>query len=93
MHLGNALAFTLLIPGRETGIRRFCLWALGMAVLTLRRIHAHADFTSGQQVKISRRSVWATVIVTSLAARSDVALKALFARFTRKLPSHVEAAA
>ena len=93
MHLGNALAFTLLIPGRETGIRRFCLWALGMAVLTLRRIHAHADFTSGQQVKISRRSVWATVIVTSLAARSDVALKALFARFTRKLPSHVEASA
>ena len=93
MHLGNALAFTLLIPGRETGIRRFCLWALGMAVLTLRRIHTHADFTSGQQVKISRRSVWATVIVTSLAARSDVALKALFARFTRKLPSHVEAAA
>ena len=93
MHLGNALAFTLLIPGREVGIRRFCLWALGMAVLTLRRIHTHADFTSGQQVKISRRSVWATVIVTSLAARSDVALKVLFARFTRKLPSHVEAAA
>ena len=90
MHLGNALAFTLLIPERETGIRRFCLWALGMAVLTLRRIHAHADFTSGQQVKISRRRVWATVIVTSLVARSDMALKALFARFTRKLPSHVE---
>ena len=93
MHLGNALAFTLLIPGREAGIRRFCLWALGMAVLTLRRIHTHADFTSGQQVKISRRSVWATVIVTSLVARSDMVLKALFARFTRKLPSHVEAPA
>ena len=91
MHLGNALAFTLLIPRREAGIRRFCLWALGMAVLTLRRIHAHADFTSGQQVKISRRSVWATVVVTSLAVRSDVVLKALFARFTRSLPSHVEA--
>ncbi len=87
MHLGNALAFTLLIPERETGIRRFCLWALALAVLTLRRIHAHADFTSGQQVKISRRSVWATVVVTSLIVRSDVALKALFARFTRKLPS------
>ena len=93
MHLGNALAFTLLIPGRETGIRRFCLWALGMAVLTLRRIHARADFTSGQQVKISRRSVWATAIATSLMAPSDVALKALFARFTRNLPSHVEAPA
>ena len=26
-HLRNALAFTLLIPGEEAGIRRFCLWA------------------------------------------------------------------
>ena len=26
-HLRNALDYTLLIPGRETGIRRFCLWA------------------------------------------------------------------
>lgn len=87
MHLGNALEFTLIIPGRETGIRRFCLWALGMAVLTLRRIHADADFTSGQQVKISRRSVWATATVTSLTVRSDGALKGLFALFTRNLPA------
>ena len=39
-HLTNALRYTLLIPARETGIRRYCLWSLGMAVLTLRRIHA-----------------------------------------------------
>ena len=26
-HLRNALAYTLLIPAAETGIRRFCLWA------------------------------------------------------------------
>ena len=28
-HLRNALSFTLLIPPGETGIRRFCLWAVG----------------------------------------------------------------
>src|ERR1700733_2703202 len=38
VHLRNALAFTLLIPGKETGIRRFCLWAIGLAVLTLKKI-------------------------------------------------------
>lgn len=30
-HLESALAFTLLIPKQETGIRKFCLWAIGMA--------------------------------------------------------------
>ena len=86
-HLENALRFTLLIPAREIGIRRFCLWALGIAVLTLRRIHAHPGFTDSQEVKISRRSVRATVIVTNTLARSDLALRVLFHAFTRGLPS------
>ena len=86
-HLANALRFTLLIPARETGIRRFCLWALGMAVLTLRRIHARPAFTDSREVKISRRSVRATVIVTNTLARSDPALKLLFEVFTRRLPA------
>ena len=84
-HLADALRFTLLIPAREVGIRRFCLWALGMAVLTLRRIHARPAFTDSRDVKISRRSVRATVIVTNALARSDPALKLLFEAFTRRL--------
>jgi len=86
-HLANALRFTLLIPTRETGIRRFCLWALGMAVLTLRRIHARPAFTDSGEVKISRRSVRATVVVTNALAHSDLALRFLFDAFTRGLPS------
>ena len=86
-HLANALRFTLLIPTRETGIRRFCLWALGMAVLTLRRIHARPAFTDAGEVKISRRSVRATVVVTSALARSDAALKFLFEALTQGLPA------
>jgi farnesyl-diphosphate farnesyltransferase len=86
LHLQNALSYTLLIPGHEAGIRRFCLWALGMAVLTLRKVYANRDFTSGQQVKISRRSVKAVVLVSNLSVSNDTALKLLFDGFTRSLP-------
>ena len=85
-HLANALRFTLLIPPREAGVRRFCLWALGMAVLTLRRIHARPAFTDAREVKISRPGVRATVLVTSALARSDQALEFLFRTSTRRLP-------
>ena len=85
-HLEKALRYILIIPARETGIRRHCLWALGMAVLTLRRIHATPTFRDGQEVKISRRSVRAVTLVTSVLARSDLALKLLFRALTRGLP-------
>jgi farnesyl-diphosphate farnesyltransferase len=85
-HLRNALDYTLMIPSAETGIRKFCLWALGMAVLTLRQIHAHPQFRSGQEVKISRRSVKLTIGATTLAARSDALLRALFAGASLGLP-------
>lgn len=85
-HLDNALRYTLLIPSHETGIRRFCLWALGMAVLTLRKINQHRNYTSGQQVKISRRSVKATILFTNLFTHSDPMLKLLFSLTARGLP-------
>jgi len=90
LHLANALAYTLIFPRRETGIRRFCLWALGMAVLTLRKIHARLDFTAGRQVKISRRSVNATIVVTNLTVRRDAVLRLLFDLLTRRLPVPAE---
>lgn len=85
-HLNNALHYVLLIPPRETGIRRFCLWALGMALPTLRRIYRRPSFKSGQEVKISRRTVKAVVVSTSALARSDIALKTLFFCLNRNLP-------
>ena len=87
LHLQNALAYTLLIPADEIGIRRFCLWALGMAVLSLRKLHANLTFTSGQQVKISRRSVKSVVLVTNLGVSHDSVLKLLFGGATRGLPA------
>jgi farnesyl-diphosphate farnesyltransferase len=85
-HLANALRYTLLIPAHETGIRRFCLWALGMAVLTLRKINARRAFRSGQEVKISRRSVYATIFVTNLLTHHDALLRGLFRMSARGLP-------
>jgi len=85
-HLENALRYTLLLPRTETGLRRFCLWALGMAVLTLRKIDACRDFTTGQQVKISRRSVKATTILTGLVVSSNGLLEGLFYLTARGLP-------
>ncbi len=85
-HLKNALAYTMLIPEREVGIRNFCLWAVGFAVLTLRKINRNLDYTDGNQVKISRLSVRGTVAVSRLAAQHDNLLKMVFALATWRLP-------
>lgn len=87
-HLENALRYTLLIPSNEPGIRKFCLWALGMAVLTLRKLDKHRNFTDGSQVKISRNSVKATILSTNLCVRYDNLLKILFKFAARGLPEH-----
>ena len=86
LHLENALRYTLMIPAHEKGIREFCLWALGMAMLTLRKINGNLGFTDGDQVKISRKSVKATVTVTGFTVKHDFLLKLLFKWLSRGLP-------
>jgi 4,4'-diapophytoene synthase len=86
IHLKNALTYTCLIPTKEKGIRRFCLWALGMAVLTLNKINQHRDFTESTQVKITRPSVKATIFTTSILAGNNWALNQLLAISSRNLP-------
>ncbi|WP_304056749.1 phytoene/squalene synthase family protein [Nitrosomonas communis] len=85
-HLRNALTYTCMIPPQEKGIRRFCLWALGMAVLTLNKINRNRSFSQGTQVKISRLSVKATVLVTSTLVSQDWALRRMFTFASRHLP-------
>ncbi|MGR9051869.1 MAG: phytoene/squalene synthase family protein [Gammaproteobacteria bacterium] len=77
-HLENALTYTQMIPAKESGIRNFCLWALGMAVLTLKKIKTNLDFKRSSQVKISRKSVKATILATRLTGRSNLLLSWLF---------------
>jgi farnesyl-diphosphate farnesyltransferase len=85
-HLRNALAYALLLPPRESGIRLFCLWAIGLAVLTLRKIDAQPDFTRGAQVKVSHSAVLVTRLCTSAAVRNDRLLRRLFEHAARGLP-------
>jgi len=84
-HLQNALTYTQLLPSHETGIRNFCLWALGMAVLTLKKIKENLNFNESNQVKISRNSVKATIIASKLTARSNPLLSLLFNLTSRNL--------
>jgi len=84
-HLHNALKYTQLLPAHETGIRNFCLWALGMAVLTLRKIKQNLEFNHSDQVKITRNSVKATILATKLTGRSNAMLTLLFNLTSREL--------
>lgn len=85
-HLRNALSYTLLIPAREPGIRRFCLWSVVLAVLTLQRIRRNPGFHAGDQVKVSRRTVRNVVRVSSAVCRSNTLTRTLFAWSARGLP-------
>jgi farnesyl-diphosphate farnesyltransferase len=85
-HLRNALAYTLLLPRTDTGIRLFCLWAVGLAVLTLRKIAATPHFTSGAQVKVSHSAVLLVRLATSAAVRNDRLLRRMFEHAARGLP-------
>ena len=88
-HSENALHYILMLPPGERGLRRFCLWALGMAVLTLDNIHENPWFTTGNQVKISRHSVKATMLFTNALINHDSALRSLFDFARRNLPVSV----
>ncbi len=85
-HLRNALEYTLLIPPEEAGIRRFCLWAVGLAILTLRKIAANPAFSAGAQVKVSHSAVAMTQILTTVALRRNWMLRRLFAQAARGVP-------
>lgn len=86
-HLRNAHAYTLLLPREEAGIRRFCLWALGLAVLTLKNIHRRPLFRDAREVKVSRRTVAAVAIIGRVTARHDTPIRWLFTLATRRLPA------
>ena len=86
-HLKNALAYTLLLPRSEKGLRKFCLWAIGMAIFTLRKINGREHFATSEEVKISRMNVRGIILATHFAVRSNLLLKILFSLSTRGLPT------
>jgi farnesyl-diphosphate farnesyltransferase len=85
-HLRNALNYALFIPKYESGIRRFCLWSLGLSVLTLQRITRSSDFASAAEVKVSRFAVGATVASTNLMAHHNLPVRVMFELVAHRLP-------
>jgi len=86
-HLKNALAYTLLLPRNETGLRKFCLWAIGMAIFTLQKINGRSHFATSEEAEISRRSVRGIILATHFMVRSNLLLKIFFFLSTRGLPT------
>ncbi len=89
-HLRKALTYTLLIPSEEKGLRKFCTWAIIMALLTLQKIHHNRSFTHGAQVKISRRRVKATIIFCNLTVANDALFGMLFNLAALGLPGPID---
>lgn len=84
-HLADALDYTLMLPADEQGIRQFCLWALGMATQTLRKIQYSVDYPQGTNVKITRKTVGQVIFCSRLLGRSNVGLRFLFRWWSRGL--------
>lgn len=85
-HIQNALRYTLMLPSQQGGIRKFCLWALGLAILTLKNIHQSPHFRSGQEVKVSRRRVKLVIFLSKIFGRSNKMLMWLFRKAGKHLP-------
>ncbi len=77
-HLRHALDYALTIPREEAGIRKFCLWAIGLAILTLRKIHHHPGFRSTAEAKIKRRTVRMMIAIMERVVRHDRLVRLLF---------------
>ncbi|MDO8714964.1 MAG: squalene/phytoene synthase family protein [Polynucleobacter sp.] len=76
--LQGSLSYILLIPKNEIGMRRFCLLAFGLAVMTLEKIAANKEFNKKAQMKLSRNTVWIFYGFTKLAASNDFLMKSFF---------------
>ena len=78
MHLQKALLFIQKLPSQnedEKKIRHFCCWILMMALFNLHKIKTHIDFKKSSEVKISRRIVKATFILSKILSRWNFTLK------------------
>lgn len=76
--LSDSLTYILLIPKEEVGMRRFCLLAFGLAVLTLDKLAARDHFEQQEDIKLSRNTVWLFYGFTKIAAGSNGLIKSFF---------------
>jgi farnesyl-diphosphate farnesyltransferase len=85
-HLQRAFDYTLMIPSNKSGIRNFLLWAIFMALYTLKKIYKNIDSTDSKDWKIDRNSVKQIIVISKLTARQDFLLDTFFKLTSRGLP-------
>jgi len=88
-HLRKALTYTLMIPAHEKGIRRFCSWAIAMAVKTLAKINDDRHYLYRDSTKITRNSLRGIILMCNASVHSDRLSEMLFDWWARKLPEPV----
>jgi farnesyl-diphosphate farnesyltransferase len=76
--LQSSLSYILLLPKNEIGMRRFCLLAFGLAVMTLEKISTREEVSNKTEMKLSRNTVWIFYGFTRLAASNDFLMKSFF---------------
>ena len=92
-NLESAVQYSCLIPKSEPGIRKFCLWAIGMATATLQKIHRNPGYYDGDQVKISRRQVGVIIHSANALIYSNQLTQAWFKIRSTGLPRCTDAGA
>jgi farnesyl-diphosphate farnesyltransferase len=85
-HLNNAVRYALLIPVEEREIRRFLLFPVILALLTLKKLQRRQENYSDQSIKISRRAVTLSGIFIKTAATRNRAVLTVVNRISRGLP-------
>jgi 4,4'-diapophytoene synthase len=70
-HLDRAVEYTMLLPRHQTGIRRFCILAIGMAYATLNRVVRVQRFSSDYRVKIGSATVRNLMLASPVLSRSN----------------------
>lgn len=89
-HLEGGWQYILAIPRREVRLRLACLWPHLFAIRTLDRIY-HADdlLNPRATVKITRREVYFTMVLTSVLVCSNSLLTRYYERLRSSLISRV----
>ena len=89
--LQDSLQYILLIPKQDSGIRRFCFLAFGLAVMTLSKIAQRTEFNHQNEVKLTRKTVMVFYAFTSAAVHSDLLMKIFFQQSSRALREIIKA--
>ncbi len=85
-HLWRGLDFVLLIPRRETGIRRHLLLTLALAASNLHHLHRSPDFRAGQSIAPPRGAI-ALGVASHALAGADCCARMLLRVLLRDFPA------